>query len=270
LHHNDATTIHTIEQFGSAMNGNDPQWKPQEGNKMLIISTGTLDDPNNGVLTQDPGVTHMLNLGPNRNKTKNPDNQKLPLPMHAENGSGGMPFSDCDCVNDCSDTLWDQWVLGDEKANDLLWFTFELNVPGGTYGYEFDFAWFSAEYPEWVDTKYNDVFVVWSTSESYTGNITFINDQPLTVTALKNDMKYGPDHAALAGTGFDGSDEYGGATGWYTALGSASPYETFSLTWAIFDMGDNVLDTAVLIDNWRWSCGGCIPSDEDSCGIKPQ
>jgi hypothetical protein len=263
----DATTWYTITQFG-----NSALWQPTEGERMLIISTGKLDAPDaNGVLTQEAGKTENYAIQGflNPNKSGNPNGQPLPAPMSpidgSNGGAGGTPFIDCDCQNDCSDTLQAQWEQGDEEANDLLWFRFDVNVPLGTYGFEFDFAWFSAEYPDWVGTKYNDVFVVWSTSETYTGNITFIDDQPLTVTALEGEMTYGPNSPQLNGTGFDG---VGGATGWYTALASVAPGETLTLAWAIFDMGDEILDTAVLIDNWRWTCAGCTP--EVGCGIIPQ
>ena len=38
----------------------------------------------------------------------------------------------------------------------------------------------------------------------------------------------------------------------------------------IADMGDGVLNTSVLLDNFRWDCKGCIPSEVDDCGIQPQ
>ena len=71
----------------------------------------------------------------------------------------------------------------------------------------------------------------------------------------------------LADTGFASN---AGGTGWFTAKGSAAPLETFSLTFTIFDKSDTILDTLALIDNWRWDCMGCVPSEVDSCGIQPQ
>src|SRR5690606_4163898 len=196
---------------------------------------------------------------------------------------GGVPFQDCDGQNDCSDTLEAQWQLGEGRANDLLWFRFDLTVPAEVNGYKFDFAFFSSEFPEWVDTMYNDVFLVWSTSETYTGNVTFINDQPLTVTALEDAIVYEGNDPELAGTGVDGvggggpmgmgmgmMEPTGGATGWFTATGSAAPGEDFTLAWAIFDMGDEFYDTTVVLDDFRWDCEGCIPSVDEGCGIEPQ
>lgn len=62
----------------------------------------------------------------------------------------------------------------------------------------------------------------------------------------------------------------GGATGWFTATGSATEGETFTLAWALFDMGDSFYDTTVVLDAFRWDCEGCVPSEIDSCGIEPQ
>ena len=55
----------------------------------------------------------------------------------------------------------------------------------------------------------------WSTSEAYTGNVTFLDGQPLTVTSLAGsimDSGYTGNAEELKGTGFEG---YGGTT-WFT------------------------------------------------------
>ena len=135
------------------------------------------------------------------------------------------------------------------------------------------------------------MFIAWSTSETFTGNVTFIYDQPLTVTALSNyifNNGFQGADAELAATGFQGNSGFGctepppydfldfadcpyaGGTGWFTALGSAQPLETFTLTFTIFDKSDTILDTLALVDNWRWDCMGCVPSEVNSCGIRPQ
>jgi hypothetical protein len=264
-------------QFGTHMVNNEPLWGPKEGEKFLIISTGNIAAPNaQGVITMsngshEPGVDNA-----------NPGNQQLPPPMTSargsNNGAGGTPFINCDGVGDCSDSLQAQWNAGGNAANDLLWFQFEVDVPGDTHGFEFDFAYFSAEFPEYVNTTFNDIFVVWSNSETYTGNLCFVDDQPCTVTALWPVTHQG-NTAALAGTGFPHcalmlfgnclGGWTGGGTGWYSAKASAAPGETLQLTWAVFDMGDSVWDTAVILDNWRWDCQGCVPSEVNPCGIRP-
>ena len=36
-----------------------------------------------------------------------------------------------------------------------------------------------------------------------------------------------------------------------------------------FPDGVFIEDTAVILDNWRWDCEGCVPSEVMGCGIEP-
>ena len=103
------------------------------------------------------------------------------------------------------------------------------------------------------------MFVVWSNSETYTGNLCFIDDQPCTVTALWPTQFQGND-PELANTSFTND----GGTGWFQIKGSAEPGELLQITIAVFDMGDTILDTLVLLDRFAWDCEGCTPSEVKS------
>jgi hypothetical protein len=194
----------------------------------------------------------------------------LPAPMSPVPGSGGVPFQGCDGVGDCSDSLWGQWLSGGSAANDLLWFQLRTEVPGGTHGFELDFAWFSEEYPESVGTNFNDMLVVWSASEAYVGNLCLVDEEPCTVSELWPVDYQGID-PELDGTGFalidGGEGGEGGATAWATIKGSAAPHELLELTVALFDMGDEELDTLVLLDGFGWDCEGCTPTPGNPCGV---
>jgi hypothetical protein len=264
----DAAAWRIAKQFGTAVDGsNFPVWAPREGEQFLLLTTGRLTEvDDDGRVIMEPGSTQYGEDNDNANAEDKP----LPAPMTADEGSngggGGTPFVNCDGVRDCSDSLAAQWTLGGGSGNDMVWFQFNVQVPGGTHSFSFDFAYFSAEFPEYVDTTFNDVFVVWSTSETYTGNLCFVDGQPCTVTALWP-VAYTETAPELVGTGFDTA---GGGTGWYQAKGSVEPNEWLQLTWALFDMGDSVLDTAVIIDNFQWGCEGCTPTEVDPCvGIDP-
>lgn len=254
---------------------NDEEIPNNTSSAILILSTGRVAAANNqGVVTEAPGSQEAN--GANGNQ----DNGGLPSPLSPYCGSnmgnqnpmqcdGSTPFQNCDGVHDCSDSLYDHWVgNGWDDPNDKLWMQFELTVPPGTEGYIFDFAYFSSEWPEYIGQQYNDLFIAWSTSESYTGNITFVNDAPLTITSLDDAgaFQYTGNSQQLGGTGFEGH----AGTGWFVARGSAVPGETFQLTFFIADMADDILATAVLLDNFRWECAGCIPSEVNDCGIQPQ
>ena len=56
----------------------------------------------------------------------------------------------------------------------------------------------------------------------------------------------------LAGTGFDVGG-LGAATAWLTAGAPVVPGETITLDLMIFDVSDHLLDSLVLLDNFRWS-----------------
>ena len=261
-------------------NTNKPFWSPREGDKLLMISSGLLPTPNGqgAVIIDDGDVYGDTAFGGKW------DSDVMPPPMSAQNGSPDpMGFTNCDGINDCSNTILDQWNLGNSNAEDKMWFSFKLKAPAiangdvaDAKGYTFDFAYFSAEFPEYVDSQFNDIFVVWQNSEDYTGNVTFIDGQPMTVTALWPidfqgecdflDPNCAGDDPHLAGTGHITD---GGATGWYKATGGIKPGEEFLLAFAVFDMGDSSFDTTALIDNWQWDCEGCVPNEVMSCGIEP-
>lgn len=236
-----------------------PMWSPTHGEQLLLISSGFVAAPDVA------GVVTMASLDQDANE--NPDDKPLPAPINPVPGSGGVPFMGCDGVGDCSDTLWSQWLAGGSAAHDLLWFQLQTEVPGGTHGFELDFAFFSEEFPESVGTTFNDMFVVWSSSETYVGNLCLVDEQPCTVSGLWP-VAYEELDAALEGTGFSAQPSGGGGgTGWYTIKGSAAPHELLEVTFALFDMGDEELDTLVLLDRFAWDCEGCTPTPENPCGV---
>lgn len=247
-------------QLGSHVDGmGTPTWGPTHGEQLLMISSGFIAAPD--------GTGRVIMATLEQDANDNPDDKPLPAPMVPTPGSGGVPFMGCDGVGDCSDSLWDQWLAGGSAANDLLWFQLRTEVPGGTHGFALDFAFFSEEFPESVGTTFNDMLIVWSSSESYVGNLCFVDEQPCTVTALWP-VQYEGFAPELQDTGFaEHPLGEGGGTGWFQLKGSAQPHEVLELTFALFDMGDDVLDTLVLLDGFAWDCQGCTPTRENPCGV---
>ena len=273
--------------FGNYQDPKNPGkllYSPREGNTFLMVSTGVIKAPNGqGVVTENAG-----SQGGNGDNG-NDDGNALPAPFQSKkgsaNGAGNTPFQNCDGVNDCSDTLAAQWQLGGNDPNDKLWFTFKTKVPEGTFGYRFDFVFCSSEWPSWVNTGYNDLLIAWQTDPSaddpnadppvdpYTGNVTFIpnpNDPakglPLTITALDPyfDGKYPGNAVQLGGTGFQGN----ACTDWFTAKGGVQPGAEVTIGFFIADMSDSILATMAILDNFRWDCEGCVPSEVDDCGVQ--
>ncbi|MCB9701855.1 MAG: choice-of-anchor L domain-containing protein [Myxococcales bacterium] len=254
--------------FGEAEDPNMPGmplFRPREGERFLIISTGRLGVPDgDGALIEPPGSQY------DNNNNANDDGDALMAPlepaMGSNGGAGGTPFMGCDGVGDCSDSIWPNWVLGNQDPNDQLALAFDVTAPEGVHGFLFDFVFFSSEYPAFVDKEFNDMLIAWSTSEAYTGNITFFEGEPLTVTSLATAMEsagYVLDDPELAGTGFEGH----GSTGWASVEAPVNPLESFTFAVAIMDMGDSNKASAAILDNWRWDCAGCVSKEVDpACG----
>lgn len=264
-------------------------YSAREGSAFLMLSTGGISKPNDqGVVTEPYNSQEISKGGP-----LGPDDvNELPPPFQfkvgSNEGAGGTPFKECDGINDCSDTLEYQWVVqGKSNPYDRRWFSFKTKVPEGTFGYTFDFVLCSSEWPEYVNTDYNDLLIAYQVDptqddpmadppvDAYSGNVTFIphpNDPakglPLTITALDPYfLHYGGytyDDKQLAGTGF----EQHACSDWFQAKGRVRPGAEVTIGFYIADMGDDKLATLALLDNFRWDCGGCSPSNIDDCGVQ--
>ena len=249
--------------FGTYMEMGELLYKPQGGESFLMISTGVIAQPNaQGIVTETSGS--QGGNGDNQNDSSD----SLPPPIVVDNGSnngnGGTPFDMCDGVGDCSDSLEDAWNLGSGDPNNKLYMTWKSDVPDLVESYSFNFAYFSSEYPSWVDTTFNDLVIAWQTSEAYTGNVTFIGDQPLTVTSLAPYLGgdgYSGNEPQLAGTGFEGN----AGTDWFSVNQNVVAGETLTMTIMIADMGDTALATLGILDNFHWNCEACIPVDDPVC-----
>lgn len=273
----DETAWRLARELGNAF------WTPREGSQLLVLSTGTLPLADaSGRITLPSGQTNAAD-----GNNGNPDAAALPEPLRAtpgsNDGAGGAPFSACDGVGDCSDTLPSLLAAGG-PPNDMLALSFRVVVPDDTHGWQVELAWLSAELPSRVGAPANDAFVWWVSSEAYVGNIATDAGAPMTATGLRPrvlERDFVGDAPALIDTGFGGTTAQpcafdwaawdscprGGASGWLTLDGPANPGETLELTAVLFDHGDTELDTMVLVDDWRWRCEGCTPGRD--CGLSP-
>jgi hypothetical protein len=199
----------------------------------------------------------------------------------AANG-GEFPAS-CEGTNPTSDT----------NANDSVMLELRVRVPTNARSFTTRMFFFTAEYPEWVCSQYNDFFVALIDSASAQNpadkNIAVYDDGqnlwPVGLNILKTapglfqvcesgnvgcqgdlpqewyDCPAGP--GLLAGTGFDAIDganscngggfPVGGGTGWLQMSGNVEPGEIMTIRFAVWDAGGHLFDALVLLDDWRWS-----------------
>jgi hypothetical protein len=145
----------------------------------------------------------------------------------------------------------------DATVNDYSEIVLQLEVPANANAFSFDFNFMSAEFPEFVCTAFDDTFLAMLTSQAFTGNVSFdamgnrvsINVGFFDVCSASLDPACTGD-TDLIGTGYEGNE--GGGTGWLTTTAPVVPNEKITLIFSIHDEGDHILDSAVIIDNFRW------------------
>jgi hypothetical protein len=172
------------------------------------------------------------------------------------------------------------------SINDVSTLHLQIKVPNNAKGFSFDFNFFSGEWPEWVCTNYNDAFIAFLKSTAFNNgqadNISF--DQKKNPVSVNNGFfdRCAPKNATvgcagsnpstnacaggatdLMGTGFyimnsqscGQNDSGGGATGWLTTSAPVKQGEVITLDFMIWDTGDAVYDSSVLIDKFIWQAG---------------
>ncbi len=231
-------------------------WPVREGEKVTILSSGV--------------ARWLLNVGVEMSWMVGPyEEMMLPPPMVPDPVSMTETCAENPGLigtGDCSNTIWPQWSQGEMGAFDLAELRMEFDVPPGVEGFSFDFAFFTDEYPEYYGTGYNDMFLVWLESSTWTGNISF-DDQgnPISLNAAFLDFKDahhpscpGCSAPEVQGTAMEGHV----ATRWLTTTAPLTPGDHVTVQFVIFDLTDAILDSTVVIDNFRWTCIAGPPSTE--------
>jgi hypothetical protein len=165
-------------------------------------------------------------------------------------------------------------VPGDDPtmANDAIALELVVRAPTNASALSFDFNFHTYEYSDYVCSEYNDHFVALMNSKAADlpanhniafdsqGNPVSVNNgfvevcDPFTYEGKRNGMPFKREfpcklgHTELAGTGF----EEHAATGWLQTHANVMPGEDITLRFAVWDAGDSILDSTVLLDNFTW------------------
>ena len=147
-----------------------------------------------------------------------------------------------------------------------------LRAPPKAESLAFDFNFFTFEWPEFICSPFNDYFLAFLTplragqtdpniSFDSEGNVVSVNNGLLRVCGCASgppceappgdplifyDCEEGQGELSL--TGFEGA----AATSWLVTRAPVAPDEVVTLRWMVFDSGDGVLDSTVVMDNFRW------------------
>jgi hypothetical protein len=145
------------------------------------------------------------------------------------------------------------------QAYDSAGLKVRVRVPTNAKSLAYNFHFFSSEYPEWVCTAYNDTYAALMGSLATNGNISFDSqNNPVTVNVGFFTIPgcAGCNHPILGNTGFNGTCSgqiCGGSTNWLVTTAPVTPGELMTMHFSLWDQGDHVWDSSVLVDNWTWS-----------------
>ena len=232
--------------------GNTNTWAPTEGSAFAVLGSGftTELDSETPVLDSDAGPTFCNDdLGADYDM-----GAMLPAPIQTTDVGGDCSTNEALLgTGDCSNTIEAQFTQGG-AANDYTELRVVADVPNSSNSVSYDFAFFSTEYPFYFGDMFNDMYIGWLESESWTGNISFdAQGNPISLNAGFLDFRDdGGGLAEFAGTCMR---QHAG-TRWLNSTAPVSPGETVTLVFAVFDLADSILDSYVFLDNFGWGCDG--------------
>jgi hypothetical protein len=232
--------------------GGTAEWNPREGSAYAVLGSGLVSELDNETPAFDLNLSPTYcndDLGAQYNM-----GAQLPAPLRT-NDVGGDCTDDPALLGtgDCSNTIQDQFDQGG-SANDYTELRIVADVPAANNSFSYDFAFFSTEYPEYYGSSFNDMYVGWLESESWTGNISFDeNGQPISLNAGFLDFRDdGGNLPQFTGTCMR---QHAG-TKWLSTTAPVTPGEQVTIVFAIFDLADSILDSYVFLDNFQWGCDG--------------
>jgi hypothetical protein len=214
--------------------------KPRAGKNLVVLSSGTARTPDY------PDFKHPRTSSYTSSSSTTPP--------------AGWPKNTSDCLSS----------LGG-MANDSVNLKMKIRVPSNAQTFTFDFDFYSSEYITFVCSSFNDSFVAILDSKKkvdpkYAGNISFdskgnpvnVNSGFFEVCTPGSKSGHTFDCAKgtseLDGTGFwpDTDMKQDGATSWLETKAPVEPGEEITIQFMIWDTGDHILDSTVLLDNWQW------------------
>ena len=247
---------------------------PLFGNRLVVLSTGSPENISQaGYVSYEPGFDTGTSSA---------------MPSDWLSAHGGIVPTAPNCP-----------ALSGTLAENPIMLTLRIRVPNNARSFSVNANFFSADYPEYVCSSYNDVFLVlldstyagpfpnpsdknlaqYFTSNSYVYpvgvNLAF-GDTGLFTQCLNSSTGCGGGIAGttdvcestngLVGTGMGFSENVcgannlvGGATGWLAIRGNVVPGEIITLRIAIWDTSDGTSDSLVLLDNFQWSATTATP-----------
>jgi hypothetical protein len=152
--------------------------------------------------------------------------------------------------------------LNNPQDNDLVQLTLVLDPPSGATGLNFDFAFYSEEFPGYIESSFNDAFLAELGKMPFGSQITIVGNE---ISSPNNFALDDNDDVVSVNIAFgfdpgnpnpDTGTTYDGTSGLLTATGclpeGLEEGDNVGLILSITDLGDSALDSAVFLDNFQW------------------
>ncbi len=216
--------------------------KPKAGASMAVLSTGSARTP-----AQAGYFKPRSYDGPT---------------THENTPPAGWPINSAGCPEPTKKT-----------ANDSVVLELVIRVPTNAKSFSYDFDFYTAEYIEFVCSEFNDTYAAILKSKvpldpKNAGNVSFDKKgDPVNVNsgffevcspASKAGRTFpcAMGRGELSATGYDVDGTEDGATGWLETKAAVVPGEEITISFMIWNTGDHELQSAVLLDDWRWGAEG--------------
>jgi len=292
----DGSSLGSEHRGHSLRNGFGGSITTLEGKRLVVLSNGKAADgkqtnpgPNGGAPTGNNVSTSQGNSVDIQScsqqhcvkdwlKAANPPlkaSNALPVAPNCGSGTAGKPH----------------------LARDSIMLVLRLRAPTNAKAFSFNSYFFSAEYPEYVCTQYNDQILALVDTPSgkpaianpVDKNLMTYNKSgqrwPIGINIAKGTSLFSVCQSKsanpgcwdkdvsvascslgdkqLSGTGFEKKPSsnclIGGGTYWLTTAGNVVPGQIVELRIAIWDVGDNVFDSLVLLDGFKWAPNATLP-----------
>ncbi len=147
------------------------------------------------------------------------------------------------------------WSI-DLEGQDTVTLHLRLKVPSGMKCMSFDFAFYSEEFPEWLNSSYNDAFLaekgqtdIKTTWEPVTFNPIISSAYNFAFDSKKNTISVNTAFGVSGNT----ACSYDGVTPLLKAQTPVTAGTNVDVYLTIMDVGDSYVDSAVMLDNFQWS-----------------
>ena len=223
---------------------------------LLIATQAAADAPEDVLEAMEVNLSECYNI-----TAEGTSGQRVSLPnlgiVQPQYGitMGFLASMTCANIYSCVDETVNYSSMGTDPISgypiyDMSSIEMDCDVPADAHSFGFSFYFFSREYPDYVNSGFNDRFQVYLTSAAWNGNVVF--DAGGNTICVNNALFTVTNQALLAGTGFD-CGHRGGGTGWLTTVAPVMPEETVHIRFEVYDCSDGVWDSAVLLDDFYWS-----------------